>query len=229
MWSFLISPEMYPFTGAILFVAGLVLLEIIALLLGGSLIGMDADGPDLDADFEFDFDAEPDFDAEIAEADAISGVENSGGFLGWVGLKDAPFVLWLAGVATAFGVSGYALQLASKSVLGGTLPAALAALIALFPGLWGGKFFAAALAKLAPKTETSAVSRRHLSGRRGVITQGKAERGRPAECRITDRHGNSQYIRVEPQKDGEVIPQGSDVIVLRPKNGIYPVIAFDAG
>ena len=73
------------------------------------------------------------------------------------------------------------------------------------------------------------MSRRHLGGRRGVITQGTAARGRLAECRITDRHGNNQYIRVEPQEDGVEIPQGTDVIVLRPKGGIYPVIPFDAG
>ena len=49
MWNFLTSAEMYPFSGAVLFVAGLVLLEIIALMLGGSIFGMDSDGPDLDA------------------------------------------------------------------------------------------------------------------------------------------------------------------------------------
>ena len=234
MLDFVTDPQMYPFTGAFLFVVGLVLLEIISLMMGGSIIGADADGPDLDvADGDFDFDAELDADASAADAlgesaDAVAQIEDAGGFLGWIGLRDAPFVLWLAGCATAFAISGYAVQLLSSNVLGGLLPGALAAAIAVIPGVWGGKFFAAAIARLTPKTETSAVSRRHLGGRRGVITQGAASRGRPAECRITDRHGNFQYIRVEPQKDDATIPQGADVVVLRPKNGVYQAIPLDA-
>ena len=122
MWNFLISAEMYPFTGAILFVGGLILLEIVALMLGGSIFGMDSDGPDLDgADFDA-IDGELDLDAEIGEADSVTGAGGAGGFLGWIGLRDAPFVLWLAGVATAFGVSGYALQLLSTNIFGGASP-----------------------------------------------------------------------------------------------------------
>lgn len=237
MWTFLFSSGMAPFTGAILFVAGLFVLEIMALVMGGSLMGMDADGPDLDApDIDADV-GEIDISADAAEAEfdmdadlnANAGDAASGhpGALGWFGLKDAPLIVWLAGVATSFGVCGYALQLAVASIFGAPAPAALATAVCVLPSLIGGKFIAAAVARLTPKTETSAVSRRHLGGRLGVITQGVAEMGRPAECRITDRHGNTQYIRVVPQNADDRIPQGSDVIVLRPVNGIYPVIPFE--
>lgn len=248
MWSFLLSAEMAPFSGALALVVGLVCLELVALMLGGSLMGggsdgadidgPDLDGPDLGAELGADVDAEldMDFDSAIdgdagevdlyADAEAATGAAGAGGVLGWVGLADAPFVLWLAGVSAAFGLAGYGLQLGATSLFGAALPVALAAPLAAAPGLFGGKLFASAIARITPKTETSAVSRRRLGGRRGVITQGTAARGRPAECRVSDSHGNLQYIRVEPLKDGVTIPQGTDVVVLKPKDGIYPVIAL---
>lgn len=244
MWSFLLSAEMAPFSGALALVVGLVCLELVALMVGGSLMGAGSDGPDIDGpDLGAEIDAELDMDSggaigdgviggDVGEADlyadaeAATGAAGAGGVLGWIGLADAPFVLWLAGVAAAFGLAGYGLQLGATSLFGAALPVALAAPLAAAPGLLGGKLFASAIARITPKTETSAVSRRRLGGRRGVITQGTAARDRPAECRVSDSYGNLQYIRVEPLKDGVIIPQGTDVVVLKPKNGIYPVIAL---
>lgn len=235
MLDFLLSSGMAPFSGAILFVAGLVALELIALLMGGSLMGMDADGAEIDVDLADapDFDLDADFDAADFDVDAeldmhAAGPESAAaGPLGWFGLGEAPIMVWVAGVATAFGVTGYVVQLAFAGVFGAPGPASLAVAIAVLPGLIGGRFVARAVARLAPKTETSAVSRRHLGGRLGVITQGTAEAGRPAECRITDRHGNTQYVRVVPLKAGESIPQGGEVIVLRPEKGVFRVIRYD--
>lgn len=236
MWSFLLSPEMAPFSFAFLLVIGLVVLELVFLLLGGSLIGMDADGPSLDADADFDFDA--DLAGEIgggigADADgAFDGGEaeiDGGGVSGplaWLGLGDAPFVLWLAGVATSFAIAGYGVQLLSNSLFGALIPATIIAPLAVVPGLLGGKVIARAIAAAAPKTETSAISRQFLGGRVGVITQGTAAKGRPAEARIVDRHGNPQYLRVEPREDGVTIAQGTDVIIFRPVGDIYPVMPF---
>ena len=234
MISLFFQGGMLPFTGAFLLIVGLIGLELVALLLGGSLMGADADGPDLDVDLDgpdlgdidVDADFEVDLDAVEAEVEATSGVENAGGPLAWLGLGEAPFILWLAGMAASFGLSGMFLQFAVERVAGGMLPAALAVLIAAAPGLIGGRIFARAIMRIMPKTESSAVSRRHLGGRLGIITQGTAERGRPAEAKVRDRAGAWQYIRVEPREDGVRIPQGTDVIVFRPKGGIYPVMPF---
>ena len=51
----------------------------------------------------------------------------------------------------------------------------------------------------------------------GVVTQGTARRGAPTEVRLTDRHGNTHYIRAEPLKDDDVIVAGTQVLVLRHK------------
>ncbi|MGB1212449.1 MAG: OB-fold-containig protein [Pikeienuella sp.] len=223
MLDFLLAPEMAPFSFAFLLVIGLVVLELVFLLLGGSLIGMDADGPELDLEAEFDFDgevgAEPELNSEI------DGAVPSGP-LAWLGLGEAPFVLWLAGVATSFGIAGYCAQLMSNAMFGGMIPAVIIAPLAIVPGIIGGKIIARAIAAMAPKTESSAISRQFLGGRIGVITQGTASKGRPAEARIVDRYGNPQYLRVEPREDGVTIPQGTDVIIFRPVGDIYPVIPF---
>ena len=228
MWSFLLSPEMAPFSFAFLLVIGLVCLELVFLLLGGSLIGMDADGPAVDAEAEFDFDAQLDGEPGMAPDGTETEIDTggSGGALAWLGLGEAPFVLWLAGVATSFAIAGYCSQLLSNAVFGGLIPVAIIAPLALIPGILGGKIIARAIAAAAPKTETSAISRQFLGGRIGVITQGTAAKGRPAEARIVDRHGNPQYLRVEPREDGVTIPQGTDVIIFRPIGDIYPVMPF---
>ncbi len=57
--------------------------------------------------------------------------------------------------------------------------------------------FGAVFARLLPKTKTEAVSERMLARRRGIITQGTAERGRPAKVRVADRYGNSQLVRAK--------------------------------
>ena len=55
---------------------------------------------------------------------------------------------------------------------------------------------------------------RQLARRRGVVTQGTASRGRPAEVRVVDRHGNAHFLRAEPLGDGDVIAQGTEVLVV---------------
>lgn len=63
--------------------------------------------------------------------------------------------------------------------------------------------------------ETEALSERSLGRRRGVVTQGTAAKGRPAEVRVMDRYGNAHYLRAEPFAKGEEITQGTEVLVIR--------------
>jgi hypothetical protein len=71
------------------------------------------------------------------------------------------------------------------------------------------------ISMIMPKTETSATQIRLLGGYRGVISQGTAIRGKPAEAKIKDRHGNIHYLRVEPFADEAVYSQGSEVMIVR--------------
>ncbi len=211
-----------PFTLALAVVLGLFAVEILTLLLGGSLLAVGADAPDLDLDMDADFDIDT---QDIPASDALAqGGAAPSGLLGWSGLRDVPFLIWLVSFLTLFGLSGLIVQALANALTGGALPAVAASLIALAPALTGTRHIANAIARIMPKSETSAMKTRFLGGHHGVISQGTARRGKPAEARIKDRFGNTHYLRVEPLEDDAVIPQGAAVHVIRRKDGMFYVV-----
>ena len=100
----------------------------------------------------------------------------------------------------------------------------LAVAIALVPAVTVTRIIANWVALIMPKTETSAMRTRFLGGHRGTITQGTAARGKPAEAKIKDRHGNIHYLRVEPLDDDGVFAQGSDITLIRKRGDKFFVI-----
>ena len=232
MFDQFLTEPFVPFTIALALLFGLLALELVLALVGATLLGLEADAdvdvdldidaPDigeLDIDFGdadphlFDF-AEPELDADI-DADAPAMAPVSSGPASWLGLGKVPILIWVAALLLAFGVSGVVLQNLLKLVIGTPLPAALVAIPAAVAGLWFARQFGAVFARLLPKTETSAMSSRHLGRRTGVVTQGIARRGKPTEVKVTDRFGNTHYLRGEPLKDDDEIPAGTEVLVLR--------------
>lgn len=212
------NAQSYPFTLALILVAGLFLLEIVSLILGGSILSLEADAPDIDLDLDADFDIDLDIEIDTDVAIAPSGL------LGWIGIKDVPFMMWLVSFLTMFGLSGLVLQSALTGISGAPLPAVLAAIIALPAGLFGARFIARIIATIMPKHESEAMRTRYFGGHHGTITQGIAKRGKPAEAKIQDRFGNFHYLRVEPLDDADVIPQGAAVHVIRRKDGMFFVV-----
>ncbi len=221
MLELLASGAVRPFAISLGLLAGLILLELFALMLGGSLLGADSD-IDADVDFDADFDADLDIEAgvEAVEAEVETGLSAGGGLLSWLGLGRVPFLIWVASLLAGFGLAGVLLQSAASALIG-PLPALLAALIALPPGLLFAREVSTLVARIMPKTESSAVSRRRLGGRVGTITQGTARPGNPAEARVRDAYGNLQYLRVVPADGIEAIEQGSDVLILRQRDGSF--------
>ncbi len=220
----LLHPGMRPFEIAIGVLIGLLLLEIIVNQLGFSLMGEVEADADIDAGVEFDADLDADFDMDAAadlEMDADPEITDGagGGLLSWLGIGEAPVIIWLAGVLAGFGLFGYLLQIGAISVLGAPLGANLASAIAFIPGLAFGKLIAKAIAKLFPKNLTTAISRRSYGRRRGVITVGTARVGKPAQARFTDGHGNMHYAMVEPFEADDPLSQGTEVFIIRTREG----------
>lgn len=224
MTEFLLAPYMIPFTIALGLLFGLMALEIVAAFLGGTLLGL---GGDADADFELDADAEFDVDVEAAE---FSGADFGGpeiespeagnpevnpGVIAWLGIGKVPLLIWLGAFLLAFGLAGLIVQSIMVQTVGFAVPAALAALAMLPIGIRFARAFSGLFARLLPKTESTAMSENHLGRRKGVISQGTAARGKPAEVRVVDRHGNTHYLRAEPLRDDQEIAQGTEVLVLR--------------
>ncbi len=225
------SANMQPFAIALGVVVGMLVLELVLMLVGISILGGDGDvaidaEPGLDVDVGLD--AEAGFEVDVDGADPLAG-ESAGvsGVLSWLGLSDAPFAIWLAGFLTAFGLSGYALQGVLNAIVGAPLPALLASAVALPVGLAIAARFARLIGRLMPKLETTAISSRSYGGRRGIITVGTARRGNPAQARLTDGHGNIHYTMVEPMKDDDAFPQGTEIATIRLADGSLRAIRID--
>jgi hypothetical protein len=237
--SLLFSPAYVPFSLALGLLAALFLLELVALILGASLIGADQ-GPDLDPGLDAGaaFDVEPgdipDTGALIAAADSAEVAPEAaepGGLAGLLGLGATPFMIWFAALLLGFGISGLVLQSLADAVLSATLAPSLAVLVALPLGLGFAKRFARRFARLLPKIETTATSVQFMGGLRGRVSQGVARQGSAAEVRLTDRHGNTHYLRCEPLLPDVEIAEGRDVLTVRlrtsPNSWALRIIAID--
>lgn len=221
MFQVLLSGPFQAFTVALGLLAGLLAIELIALLLGASLMSDGAsDVVDAaDATFDLPAGAEPDIPTLIAASEAVpvetAPPEAAGGALALLGLGRVPFAIWLAAVLTGFGVSGIALQSVATTLAGAPLPAAFAAVPAVIVGIGFARGFGRVLSRLVPKVETTATSAQFMGGLRGVVTQGTARQGVPAEVRVRDRHGNTHHVRCEPVRSADVVPEGTEVLLLR--------------
>ncbi|MEP5729938.1 MAG: YqiJ family protein [Sulfitobacter sp.] len=229
MLTIFLAPESLLFSVSLAVVGGLFLLEILSALLGGTLLGIGSEGPDLDVDLDADFDLSADIangiDLGLDDvAPDVDAANAPSGILTWIGARDVPFLIWLVSFLTMFGLFGLILQSGVHSVLGSPLPAVAAAAVVFMPTLGVTRVIANWVALLMPKTETTAMRMRHLGGQHGTVTQGTAARGKPAEVKIKDRHGNIHYMRVEPLHDADTFPQGSDVTLIRKRGDKFFVI-----
>lgn len=225
MFDLYLAEPLVPFTIALALLFGLVAMEIVFGLMGGTLLGLGADAEiDLDLDLDVDVPDLEGLDIDFGDADpadfeldsAPSTVVTDGpGALGWLGIGKMPILIWLAALLLGFGVTGYAVQGIAKALIAAPLPWQVVAVPAAAAGLWFTRTFGALFARALPKTESTAMSARHLGKRYGTVTQGTARRGVPSEVRVTDGHGNTHYLRGEPLKDEDEIPAGTRVLVLR--------------
>lgn len=210
------SAPFLPFAAAVAILFALLVLELVLLLLGGSLM-LDGAAPEIGAPDV----ALPDIEAVEAGTLAPAALADAGGPDaagpagggpaapgGWTGFGHVPFLVWLAALLTGFGGTGLALQSL------GPWPLVVAVPVAAVAGVAFARGFAGLFARMIPQTETASQTLRQLSRRRGMVTQGTAARGRAAEVRLRDRHGNTHYVRAEPLRDPDVIAQGSEVLVL---------------
>ncbi len=195
--------------------------ELIATLFVGSLLASEgladpkAPGPTV-ADFDLDSEAGIDLGAlELAEIEAEVPAASVKGTLTQLGIGDVPIMIWLVVLLVGFAVVGIGVQLIVEDLLGSDLPVGLATIPAGVFGLWFARRFGPTFTRLMPKAKTDWVPERVLAQRIGVVTQGAASRGRPAEVRVMDRFGNPHYIQAEPLQDRDTLEQGTDVLVLR--------------
>jgi hypothetical protein len=213
------APHNWPFIVALGVMLGLALLETLILLTGGSLFGFVDDLlPDsLDGDVAVEGDV---------SADGSSGMLEQ--VLGWFAIGRVPFLVALIALLTSFGLIGLALQGGLRLVTGYVLPGSVAAIPALIGAAFTTRWLALRLARIIPKEETTAVSRDSFIGRIAMVTLGSAKAGEPTQARLTDTHGQTHYVMVEPDRAADILAEGERVLLVSRMGGVFRAIRAES-
>jgi hypothetical protein len=191
------GPELWPFVLAVGLLMLAAVLEGLALLTGASLSHW--------------------LDGAVADPGQPDGA--IGSTLGWLHIGKVPVIILIIIFLTTFGIVGLAAQLIVKDATGHFMPPLIPAGIAAVAAIGAIRIFGAALGKVIPRDESTAVSDASLVGRVGTIVIGVAKSGRPAEARIHDEHGTPHYVMVEPEGPEEAFEAGASVLLVRHLKG----------
>lgn len=234
MLDLLTSDGMMPFLFCAGLVIGLLLLEMIFMLIGISTeLGGETPGgiepgssPEMDIEFASDFD--PEIGTGVPEAEAgphkPAAASSQGDIFDILGMRGMPLTVWLAFFAASFAALGLSFQAILHAISGMMLHPWAAAALLLYPAIRMTRGLARFTARLLPRETTSAISERSYGRRIGKVTVGTARRGAPAQVGFTDGHGNLHYTMAEPMDDAEAIPEGTDVLIMRTRNGDFRLV-----
>lgn len=201
------ASETAPFAVALGLTLAIGVLEVVGLLLGTQPSAM-VDN------------AMPDFDADVdgIELGPLSQT------LSWLSFGRLPALVVLILITTSFGITGFALQEIFRGVFGFALDPWLASLPAILGAAFLTRHIGMALSRIMPKEETEAVSTKEFIGRIATVFRGVAGPGAPAEAKLTDIHGKTHYVLVEPDQGEALMPEGSQVLIIRQEGPVYRVI-----
>lgn len=214
MMSWLSAPGNAPFVIALLVMCGLAAVEFVAVFTGFSVNDV-VDGlvvPHAGVDTV----GNAPTGMETTSADG-SGVV--GRFLAWMYVGKVPVLMVLIVLLTVFGLGGLVLQGAMRGIFGVALPSVVAAPAVLFALLPVVRTCTAAIARIMPRDQTSAVDPRTFIGCTARVTAGVAHVGMPAEARLTDKFGTDHHVLVEPEDAGDSFAVGSLVLLVRQTGG----------
>ena len=123
--------------------------------------------------------------------------------------------------STVAALLGLALQDLALGLLGTMLPAWPAAGAGLLAAVPANAVLSRLIGAVWPHDETTAVEIALLVGRRGRIAVGTAAQGNPARAVVHDRHGQMHNVMVEPHEPGQVLPEGTEVLLVRLDRDIF--------
>lgn len=187
-----ISSPFQPFLIAACVMAGLILIEVLSLLIGASISGI-LEG--------------------MAGIKALEDVDIFGVGLGWLNIGKVPFLALLILVLALFSAFGVAIQSLAASVAH-TLPAWAASIASLALTLPATRWLSIGIGKIIPRDETYAAQKEDFIGRTGVVSLGPVQADSVARIKIQDQWGNWHFPRAKPATAGDVIPQGTAVLVV---------------
>ncbi len=205
---FVFAPQNVIFSVALAVMLGIAVLEGVMTLLGMGLSGF------LDVLL-------PEIDIETPTIDAGDGIVASeigsvalSRFLGWLMVGKVPALVLLVALLTGFGLTGLMLQGVVQSVTGMLLPGLIAAVPAIAVAMPLTRWIGKGIVRIIPADETSAISRREFIGLVAIVTLGTGRPGKPVQARLRDRHGQSHYVMVEPDRGAPDLAQGTEVLLV---------------
>lgn len=207
---FLLQDGNQLYTGALVLMLMIALLEAVMMLLGAGL-----------SDFLDNLLPDIELSADAPDAGASGGLTK---LLSWLRFGEVPALILLVAFLVAFGVSGLLIQMLADALLGTLLPGSWLAIPVLFIALPQVRLFGRLLGYFAMRDETQAVGRDSFAGRTAVITLGVAAAGSPAEARFKDEFGTTHYVMVEPYDEAERFAQGQEVVLVEEQGGSFRAI-----
>lgn len=202
------ASETAPFAVAIGLTFAIALIELAGLIFGApASAAVDSALPDLDADIP---------DMELGPLSQT---------LSWLSFGKLPALVVLILITASFGLAGFALQEVLRRLLGFALDPWIASVPAAFAAAFATRHLGLAIARIMPKEETEAVSTRAFVGRVATVFRGVAGHGSPAEAKLTDIHGKTHYLLIEPDEGEAAMPEGSEVVIIRQEGSVYRAIS----
>lgn len=207
--AFLLQDGNLLFTGALLLMLMIALLEGIMTLIG---VGI--------SDLVDNLLPEIEIDANMPDTGLSGGLTR---LLGWMRFGEVPALILLVAFLVAFGVSGLIIQYSADALLGAILPGWLLVLPVLLLALPQVRLLANLMRRMGMGDESEAIRRDSFSGRVAVITVGEAKAGSPAEARFSDEFGTNHYVMVEPD-EGETFKQGDRVLLVEERGTAFRIV-----
>ncbi|MEM9014840.1 MAG: YqiJ family protein [Pseudomonadota bacterium] len=208
------SSAVAPFSIALIIVGLIMALEVISTLFGAAFSSL-IDGllPD------FDFDA----DLDGGEIDG-AGDGFFPGLMAWLCVGKAPILLLLAAFLLGFGITGILIQNGAAGLFGFFPPVIITSVVAFFAALPMTRAVGLTLARIMPNVDSDAVSSASFVGRPAEIIRGTAKRGAPAEAKLTDANGTTQYVLIEPDEENAAFSQGEEVLLVGQEGAVFRAI-----
>ena len=202
------ASETAPFAVAIGLTLAIAVIELAGLLFGAQPSAMvDSALPDLDADIA---------DIELGPLSQT---------LSWLSFGKLPALVVLILITASFGLTGFALQEVLRQSFGFALDPWIASVPAALGALFVTRHAGRAIARIMPREETDAVSTKVFVGRVATVFRGVAGPGMPAEAKLTDIHGKTHYVLIEPDEGEAAMPEGSEVVIIRQEGPVYRAIS----
>lgn len=162
-----------------------------------------------------------DGDADLGDG---HGVDIGGGLVSLLGIGRVPLLVWFSCLLACFALLGLSLQQVFAGIFGAPFPALAASGAALAAALPANSLLTRALGMVWPHDETTAIPIQALLGRRGRIVVGTAARGSAARAMVHDQHGQMHNVMVEPHEEGIVLPEGSEIMLVRREGELFYAI-----